>query len=396
MERVLSEQVFKPGSFPEYTYVSRISPELKVEYEIRLKQALKIAGCLTSIIGPSKMGKTVLCEKVIDLDKLVEVSGGDFTTNADFWKVLAVKVGLSIEGEYGEYQQYDSNSRKKQLNKTEKFIISKDIVINYFKENGLVLVIDDFHYAPEEVQVYIAQQLKDAIRKEFKAIVITLPHRADDAIRKNADLTGRLSLINIEPWDKGELKQIAIKGFNKLNVNITDDIALKVATESLTSPQLMQYICLSLCTLLGIDDESSQKEIDETRLEDSYRFTTINFEYKDVIKVLKEGPNPRGKPRKIYNINENEALDVYGLIIKALAENPPLVGLSLDELINRIDRLTKASKEKLDKKKVKDSLNQLQSIIKEKEAIYQVFEWKDNMLYILDPLFLFYLRWGVH
>lgn len=45
----------------------------------------------------------------------------------------------------------------------------------------------------------IAQQLKDAIRREFKAVVVSLPHRADEAIRQNANLSGRLSLINMEP-----------------------------------------------------------------------------------------------------------------------------------------------------------------------------------------------------
>ncbi|MCI8927767.1 MAG: hypothetical protein HFI96_08660 [Lachnospiraceae bacterium] len=45
----------------------------------------------------------------------------------------------------------------------------------------------------------ITQQLKDAIRRGFKAIAVSLPHRADEAIRQNADLSGRLSLINIEP-----------------------------------------------------------------------------------------------------------------------------------------------------------------------------------------------------
>ncbi len=44
----------------------------------------------------------------------------------------------------------------------------------------------------------IAQQLKDAIRRGFKAIVVSLPHRADEAIRQNADLSGRLKqMLNI-------------------------------------------------------------------------------------------------------------------------------------------------------------------------------------------------------
>ncbi len=47
----------------------------------------------------------------------------------------------------------------------------------------------------------ITQQLKVTIRRGFKAIAVSLPHRADKAIRQNADLSGRLSLINIEPWE---------------------------------------------------------------------------------------------------------------------------------------------------------------------------------------------------
>ena len=61
-------------------------------------------------------------------------------------------------------------------------------------------MIDDFHYASTEMQMKMAQQLKDAIRRELKVVVVSLPHRADDAIRQNADLSGRLSLINIETW----------------------------------------------------------------------------------------------------------------------------------------------------------------------------------------------------
>lgn len=392
MRELLAEKVFKPGAFPEYTYISRVSSELNVNYEIRLQQALKISGFLTSIIGPSKMGKTVLCEKVIKFENLIEIPGGDFSVHNDFWRILAQKVGLSIEGEYSETH----NNLTKELSKTERYRISKDMVIEYFRENELVLVLDDFHYAPEGAQIYIAQQLKDAIRREFKAIIVSLPHRADDAIRKNADLSGRLSLINIEPWNEEELKQIAIKGFKKLEVEISDEIALKIAKESLTSPQLMQYICLSLSTILDLDNESIKRVIDGSRLEESYRFTTLNFEYKDVIKTLKEGPNTRGKRRKLYKIITGESMDVYGLIIKAIAENPPIMGLSLDEIKIRVDNLIINSIDKLDKRKIKDALTQIQNIIREKEAIYQVFEWKDNMLYILDPLFLFYLRWGSH
>lgn len=106
----------------------------------------------------------------------------------------------------------------------------------------------------------IAQQLKDAIRRGFKTIVVSLPHRADEAIRQNADLSGRLSLINMEVWEVKDLKEIAKIGFAKLNIEIDERIAEKIAIESLTSPQLMQYICLNICTILELNKNSEQKE----------------------------------------------------------------------------------------------------------------------------------------
>lgn len=395
MCKLLAEQIFKPGSFPEYTYVSRESLDIGINYEVRLKQALKISGCLTSIIGPSKMGKTVLCEKVIDLENLVEVSGVDFKLNNDFWIVIGTKAGLPMSGEFIEGKTVKDNITDDLYYKKDKFVLTKDRVIDYFKENGKVLVLDDFHYAPEDIQLHIAQQLKDAIRKEFKAIVISLPHRADDAIRKNADLTGRLSLINIEPWKKEELEEIAKKGFEKLNIKIEDKIVKNIATESLTSPQLMQYICLSICTLLDTDN-SKITQVPENILEKAYRFTTANFEYSDVVKTLMSGPNTRGNKRKIYKTESGKELDIYGLIVEAVSIDPPSMGLDIDEMKYRIDKLIINDGKKPDKQQIRDSLNKLQPIIDEKENIYKVFEWKDGMLYILDPLFLFYLRWGNH
>ena len=106
----------------------------------------------------------------------------------------------------------------------------------------------------------IAQQLKDAIRRGFKTIVVSLPHRADEAIRQNADLSGRLSLINMEVWEVKDLKEIAKIGFAKLNIEIDERIAEKIAIESLTSPQLMQYICLNICTILELNKKKKKKE----------------------------------------------------------------------------------------------------------------------------------------
>lgn len=386
-----AENVFKPGAFPEHTYVSRNYENTGISYELRLKQALRTAGCLTSIIGPSKMGKTILCEQVIKLDNIVEISGADFNENTDFWAIVAAKVGLPYMGEITTERSVIDGENRERDSKNEKYVLSKDKVIQYYIENEKVLVIDDFHYALPEMQMKMAQQLKDAIRKELKVVVVSLPHRADDAIRQNADLSGRLSLINIETWQKEDLKKIALKGFHKLEIKIEDTVAEKLAVECLTSPQLMQYICLSICTLLEDDDK---REVSEEILEKAYRFTTVNFNYSDVVGVMSKGPNPRGQQRKHYMTMNGKKLDLYGLIVESLAKDPPLMELDFDTFYDRIVRLIKPADSRLDKQTLKNHLNNLQGVLEGKEEIYRAIEWKDGTVYVLDPLFLFYLRWG--
>ena len=387
-----AENIFKPGAFPEYTYVSRNYENTGISYELRLKQALRTAGCLTSIIGPSKMGKTILCEQVIGLDNIVEVSGADFNENTDFWAIIAAKAGLPYMGEITTERASTEGKSEERDSKSEKYILSKDKIIRYYIENNKILVIDDFHYASTEMQMKMAQQLKDAIRRELKVVVVSLPHRADDAIRQNADLSGRLSLINIETWKEEDLKKIAIKGFDKLEIKITDNIAEKLAVECLTSPQLMQYICLSICTLL--EDEKKQ-EVNDEILEKAYRFTTINFNYADVVSVLIKGPNPRGQQRKLYRTVDGKELDLYGIIVESLAKNPPMTELDFESFYNRIFNVIEENDRlKLEKQTVRNHLNHLQELLEGKEEIYRAIEWKDGKVYVLDPLFLFYLRWG--
>ena len=387
-----AEDVFRPGAFPEYTYISRKSAVSDLSYEFRLKQALKVSGFLTSLVGPSKMGKTILCEKVIGFEKIIEISGADFSEETDFWKLVAAKAGLAYEGQFSSEKTIIDTSDK--YSKKETYSLTKDKIIEHYKKEDLVLVIDDFHYAPEGKRIQIAQQLKDAIRRGFKAIVVSLPHRADEAIRQNADLSGRLSLINMETWEVKDLKEIAKVGFKKLNIEISDSVAEQIAVESLSSPQLMQYICLNICTILEMSDGSANR-VEPELLETAYRYTTANFEYGDVIALMQKGPNTRGKKRNRFLANNGRYYDVYELIVKSIAENPPIMKLEFDDIKERIFRLISDNSPRPDQKAIKESLSKLQELLNGREDIFKVLDWKEGVLYILDPLFLFYLRWGV-
>ena len=86
-------EVFIPGALPGSTYVTRVMNS-GFTYEQRLEQALSVSGYLTLISGPSKIGKTVLCEKVIGLDNIVEISGSDMLDQSAMWTQIGMKAGM--------------------------------------------------------------------------------------------------------------------------------------------------------------------------------------------------------------------------------------------------------------------------------------------------------------
>lgn len=101
--------------------------------EQRLKQALRVAGFLISIIGQLENGKQ-LCKQVIGIDSLVEISRTDFNEDTDFWLAVAYKAGLMS----GVNSNVRANSS-----------LSKDTIIRYCVDNGKILVLTDFHCASE-------------------------------------------------------------------------------------------------------------------------------------------------------------------------------------------------------------------------------------------------------
>ena len=175
---------------------------------------------------------------------------------------------------------------------SETYVITKDNVLDYYRKHGFVLLLDDFHYADLKMQMYMARQFKDAVRKGFKVIIVSLPHRSDDAIRTNPDLQGRISIIDIEAWTKDELREIPVKGFAELSANISEANIERLVEESICSPQLIQLICLNICILENIDEKQTGKIKNET-IEKSFRFSTLNLDYEKIANVIKQGKKDR-------------------------------------------------------------------------------------------------------
>jgi len=67
-----------------------------------------------------------------------------------------------------------------------------------------VVVIDDFHYMPQHVQLGIVRGLKDLVFQGLGVVLAAVPHRAYDAVRVEKEMTGRVVQLPIDFWSEEE------------------------------------------------------------------------------------------------------------------------------------------------------------------------------------------------
>lgn len=382
--------VFSSATFPEYTYVNRKSTG-DFTYEERLQMALEQMGYLIVIDGPSKIGKTVLCEAVIGRDKLVPMTGNDFKGENDFWTVVARKVDLPIMGEVQNENMVHSADEKVGTRYTSQYQTNKERVMHYFIDNQKVLLLDDFHYADEKMQHDAACQLKEAIRYDLKVIIVSLPHRVDETVKNNPDLQGRIMNITMKPWKREELSEIPEKGFAMLDVKADEKLIDRLVMECIDSPQTMQSICENIGYYLSSDRVLKDEDITK-----SCYLRADFLPYQELYAKLLAGLSSRGQKRAIYYLKDGQSVDRYGLILEALKKDPPMKAISMTEIYDRAKRILDSEHEmpKLTTQTVRGTLKSMYTLLEDSgyEAD-KVFDWKENVLTFREPLFLFYLRW---
>lgn len=382
--------VFSSATFPEYTYVNRKSSG-EFTYEERLKMALEQMGYLIVIDGPSKIGKTVLCEAVIGKEKLVSMTGNDFKGENDFWVVIAKKVDIPLNGEVQNENTFSGQGEHVGTKYTSHYQTNKERVLNYFLKNKKVLLLDDFHYADEKIQHDAACQLKEAIRSDLKAVIVSLPHRVDETVKNNPDLQGRIMNITMKPWKKEELAEIPRKGFSKLNVVAENSLIDRLVMECIESPQTMQSICENIGYYIS-DDRILRHET----ITKSCYLRADFLPYQELYGKLLAGLPSRGQKRGVYYLKDGSIVDRYGLVLETIRRDPPLKVISIQEIQERAKEIIdkSATSTKVTTQTIRGTLNAMFMILQESGyETDRVFDLKENELTFREPLFLFYIRW---
>ncbi|WP_442577708.1 hypothetical protein ACSBOB_19290 [Mesorhizobium sp. ASY16-5R] len=409
------DDVFSPGGQPTITYVDRAH----LNIESNLNRAIALPTTIVALTGPTKCGKTVLCTRVLSDMEYVWIDGGQVKKEADLWTKVCTELRLATElteksatgdqagasatggasagipGNNLTLSVTINGSRLRQIEKTYKYLPDNmHQAIEALLDKRIILVIDDFHYIDDEVRISIIRSLKGAVYRGLKVILLSTPHRAFEAIKAEAEITGRFKHVTVPVWSTDDLSQIGMTGFHALNVDVGPTVIEKLAIESQGSPLLMQRFCWSICfdenikdtqvlhkSLYNIDIKAIFNEVAEDAGLPTYE-------------KLAKGPQSRTEriPRPLY---AGGTVDIYEAILLAVANTGPKERISYDLIRSNLNSIL--SDKVPQKIEVSNALKYLTEIDERENKSQRAIDWDaENLdLFLTDPFLRFYLRWKI-
>jgi len=411
MGKYLISEIFKVIGSPKVTYVKRNNGE----FEFELFNSLSVPGNLCLLTGPSKTGKTTLYNKVIsetnkiplivrcddtmdteevwrkalediNFDQItkksekghIELSGEIKAGVQTGWEWLAKVIG---EVKLGLKGTYSSETVREKVLATP----SPKHLIPILKELPYTLVIEDFHYLTESTKTSLFQQWKDFTDNEVSTIIVGTAHHAIDLALSNKDLVGRVSHIEVGTWKLDDLKKIIEQGFEELEINIDPTLKQLIAAESVGLPLITQGICARLFFDKRITTYNTRNKLKFCKIDIETAMTNVANQtfniFSDLYQILITGFR---KGARKYN--------TYELLLLIFTLDPVTFKLKRSEIDDRLERLD-SKFERPPAASVNSTLGILGKL--QKKNGIELLEWstKQDTLYILEPSFLYYLRW---
>lgn len=406
--------VFTPAGVPTVTYIDRQSQNL----EQQLRSAIKTPGQIASLSGPSKSGKTVLINKVIHQDNLIAVSGAAIRSAEMLWERVLNWMEAPSEATISSAHTVGAEASGKVSGKTNVLIASAetegalsgkyeyersraktfarggiDQVIKDIAHSDFVVFVDDFHYMNKDTQNDVAKQIKEAAEKGVCICTASVPHRSDDVVRGNPELRGRVRAIDFQYWRPEETTEIAVKGFKELGIKVDEQTINLLASEAFGSPQLMQQICLQFCFYFAVEETcrpERRPEIKEADLKHIFEHAATTTDFSSLLDALHAGPKHRGNARGQFPLKDGSTGDVYRCTLLAVSQDPARLSFPYDEIYLRTRNVCLGDAPP--GSSVAQALDQIQKIANAMQPTTSVIEWSEDVLDIVDPYFLYYLR----
>ncbi|MCS3856462.1 hypothetical protein GGP78_003165 [Salinibacter ruber] len=222
------------------------------------------------IYGASKQGKTCLRKNCLDEDDYITVHCNNKWSLEDILSSILKKAGYKISisekksisgtqkiraslgfegfgigGEGSETSTSEKTERHMELD-------PRDVndIINALEsiEFDKYIVLEDFHYLPEETQQDFAVSLKAFHEQSsFTFIVVGVWLEENRLILLNGDLIGRVVSVNSDEWNDQQLLEVIEKGESILNVRFEESFKTNLIENCFDSVYVVQEACRIAC-----------------------------------------------------------------------------------------------------------------------------------------------------
>jgi hypothetical protein len=158
----------------------------------------------------------------------------------------------------------------------------------------------------------------------------------------------------------------------------------------------MQAISLNFCFERGINETQrthERIEIDSAAFRQIFERTSVATDYSTMLNALHAGPKQRGIERKQFNFIDGTRGDVYRCVLLAMKADPPSLSFPYEDILWRAKEV--CTGESPVGSSVAESLAQMAKLANAVQKA-PVIEWDEDVLDIVEPYFLFFLRCSPH
>jgi hypothetical protein len=122
-----------------------------------------------------------------------------------------------------------------------------------------LIVLEDFHYLPQETQEHFAFVLKTIHELSAITFIIVAVWREENRlIVYNGDLAGRVISVDADAWSPDELRKVIVAGEQLLNIGFGDQFKSILIEQSLGSVYIVQDCCYRACKQYNINETRSK------------------------------------------------------------------------------------------------------------------------------------------
>ncbi|MBN9158340.1 ATP-binding protein [Microbacterium sp.] len=179
--------------------------------------------------------------------------GGDFKIRAEIkagLKIPFVEMGGAGGTDVGHHKENKVEGRSLELDPTD----VNDIIAGLTEaETPKYIVLEDFHYLPEETQKDFAVALKAFHESSnFSFIVVGVWIDENRMTQHNGDLGGRVISVNVDKWNEDDLRRVISAGAELLRIEFDPVFVDTVVRSAMDSVWIVQEACKLACEAAGV------------------------------------------------------------------------------------------------------------------------------------------------